>query len=149
MQNENWRKWIPYALLVVSFLGFIDATSLTIDHYTEATLPCTFTHACQVVTTSEYSEIIGIPVSLLGSLYYLSIFLGTCLYFEVKSSKLLRILSLATITGFIASLWFVYLQLFVIKAICQYCMLSAASSSILFALGMLNLKFSGSTRHDA
>lgn len=149
MQNAKLRKWIPYGFLVVSLLGFIDATSLTVDHYTSATLPCTLTHACQIVTTSAYSEIKGIPVALLGSLYYLGIFLITCLFFETKSEKLFRIVSSITAVGFLASIWFVSLQFFVLHAICQYCMISAGTSTILFALGLTFLKLASAPRHDA
>jgi uncharacterized membrane protein len=149
MQNEKQHKWLPRLFLIISGLGFLDATSLTVDHYTSATLPCTITHGCQIVTSSAYSEIVGVPVALLGALYYLSIFLATCVWFETKSEKLLQIISEGTILGFAASLWFVSLQLFVLHAICQYCMFSAGTSTLLFALGLMALKLARTPRHDA
>jgi len=125
-------RWYPFTILGVSALGFLDATYLTIQHYTQFTLPCTITQGCDLVTKSEYSFIMGIPVALLGALYYLAIFLGVYTILETKKYDYLRFVAIATTAGFFFSAWFVYLQFFVIKAICQYCMLSAITSTTMF-----------------
>lgn len=133
-------KWIPLAFLTISFLGFIDATYLTISHYAHVALPCTITFGCEVVTTSPYSVVFGVPVALTGALYYLAIFFGAATYRETKNALLLRGISLFTIAGLGASAWFVFAQLVLIKAICQYCMVSALTSTALFILGMYTLR---------
>ena len=125
-------RWYPFTILGVSILGFIDATYLTIQHYTQFTLPCTITQGCDLVTKSEYSFIAGVPVALLGALYYLAIFLGVYIILETKKYGYLRFVAIATTFGFLFSAWFVYLQFFVIHAICQYCMLSAITSTTMF-----------------
>ena len=130
-------RWYPLTILVVSILGFFDAAYLTIQHYTQFTLPCTITHGCDLVTKSVYSSILGVPVALLGALYYLVIFLATYIILETKKTEYLRFVAIATIAGFLFSAWFVYLQLFVIHAICQYCMLSALTSTTMFALSVV------------
>lgn len=130
-------RWYPLTILGVSIIGFFDAAYLTIQHYTQFTLPCTITHGCDLVTKSEYSQIMGIPVALLGALYYLAIFLAVYIMIETKKTEYLRFIAIATTFGFLFSAWFVYLQLFVINAICQYCMLSAATSTTMFVASIV------------
>ncbi|MDO8658841.1 MAG: vitamin K epoxide reductase family protein [Candidatus Levybacteria bacterium] len=65
----------PRIILVLiamfSFLGFLDAVYLTITHYQNVLPPCSLKLGCEKVLTSQFSTIIGIPISLLGSIYYL------------------------------------------------------------------------------
>lgn len=130
-------RWYPFTILGVSIVGFFDAAYLTIQHYTQFTLPCTITHGCDLVTKSEYSQIMGVPVALLGALYYLAIFLTVYIIIETKKTEYLRFIAIATTFGFLFSAWFVYLQFFVINAICQYCMLSAITSTTMFVASIV------------
>ena len=134
---------------IVALLGFADATYLTIEHYRNVIPPCTATGGCETVLTSSYSVIFGIPVSLLGSIYYLAILIGTFLYLESKHgsgtirahhSAILKWTFIATALGFGMSLWFVFLQLFVIHSICEYCMGSATTSTTLFIAAIFMLR---------
>lgn len=129
-------KWRPMAMLVFSFIGFVDATYLTIQHYSQGILPCVLFKGCDQVLTSPYAVIKGLPISLWGAIYYLTIFLAAIFFIDTKSRKSLLILSFLPIAGFVASLVLVYLQIFVIKALCTYCVVSALSSTILFFLGL-------------
>lgn len=138
-------RWFPIATLLLAALGFADATYLTIAHYTQFTLPCSITNGCDLVTTSAYSAIFGIPVALLGALYYASILLAMYIAaIELKNERAIKIIAVSTTLGFLFSLWFVYAQLFLIHAICQYCMLSALSSTVLFVVSMVYLRKVGS-----
>ncbi len=131
--------------LTVAALGFFDATYLTIEHYRGSIPPCTI-KGCEIVLTSEHAEIAGIPVALLGALYYLALLILSIAYLDSKKKTTIQLASYFTIAGFIASLYFVYLMLFVIKEICQYCLVSATTSTLLFIAGMyIVIK----TRHDS
>ena len=123
-----------------SFIGFLDATYLTIQHFRGAGLECAVLKDCDVVTTSQYAIIGGIPLALLGSVYYLSIFLLTFAYLDSKHNWLLPTIGKLTILGFLASLILVYLQIFVIHALCLYCLISACTSTCLFVLALIRLK---------
>ncbi len=142
-------KLIPnplvWAFLAVSFIGFIDASYLTVSHYTGADLNCNLTDGCGQVTSSEYSVIFGIPLALLGLFYYLSVFILSFLYLDIKKPEIFDFIRPLTVAGVLASAWFVYLQIYVIEAICQYCMLSALTSTILFILAMVSLKWRSSS----
>jgi len=117
-------------------MGAADAGYLTIKHYNGTPLACGITSGCERVTASVYSKLMGVPVSLLGVMYYLLIagLAGASLYAKDKTPLILA--SVFTAVGLLMSAWFVYLQLAVIKSICMYCMLSAGTSTMLFALGL-------------
>ncbi|MBI5754449.1 vitamin K epoxide reductase family protein [Candidatus Peregrinibacteria bacterium] len=148
MPSANLPKWLIWSLIIVSFLGFLDASYLTVAHYTGLTLRCNVFSGCEQVTTSPYSVVFGIPVALGGMFYYLTVLLATLFYFDSKKHGLLKYIASLTCVGFAASAWFVYLQLFVIKAICQYCMISATTSALLFIFGLIIFKkYAKKTHH--
>lgn len=134
------NKGIAIALISIALIGFSDASYLTIEHLRGAEPACGLIEGCGEVTSSEYATIMGIPVALGGALYYLSILLLSIAYLDVKKETILRVVAYLSPIGFLASLYFVYLQLFVIHAICIYCMGSAISSTLIFVLGMWLLK---------
>lgn len=124
---------------MVSFIGFLDATYLTAQHYLGFELNCSLLRGCETVTTSEYSVVAGVPVALLGALYYFVMVIGMFVYFDLQDKRILRFLMWLTLFGFFASLWFLYLQVFVIKALCLYCLVSITTSTLLFIFGMRTL----------
>src|SRR3989344_3155909 len=84
----------------------------------------------------KIAAIIFLAVSALGFLYYLTLLILSIAYLDSKKNATIRLASYFTIAGFTASLYFVYLMLFVIKEICQYCLVSATTSTLLFIAGM-------------
>ena len=122
------------AVLVVAIIGFADASYLAIEHYQGVVPPCSITGGCEKVLTSSYAEVLGIPVSLPGALFYLLVAAGAFAYLEGKHEKIFRYSQAFTIFGLLASAWFVFLQIFIIHSYCAYCMGSALTSTILFVL---------------
>lgn len=133
-------KILSLLFLAVSFLGFLDVTYLTAEHYLGLPLNCSVFEGCEQVVASKYATIGSIPVALFGAIYYLSIFLLAIFYLDTKRIVALILAVLLTPLGLSASLWFLYLQLFIIKALCLYCIISAISSTSLFILGIVTLK---------
>ena len=129
-------KYLVAFFFIVAFIGFIDASYLTLNHYAGIVPPCFITEGCDVVTTSAYSKIVGLPVALLGALYYLSMLVLMLYYIDKEDSRALKTISVLSLFGFIFSLWFVYAQIFVIRSLCTYCLLSAVTSTILFICGI-------------
>jgi uncharacterized membrane protein len=125
--------WIFVAF---AFIGFLDASYLAVQHYLGQVPPCSLVRGCEVVTTSRYAEIGGVPVALLGSLYYLGMMLFALRAWEAGDMRLLRYAGRFSMVGLAASAWFIFLQLFVLHALCMYCVASAASSTVLFITGM-------------
>lgn len=125
-------KWLVIALIVIGILGFIDASYLAAKHYAGVPIGCSLISGCETVTTSQYATVFNIPLALIGFVYYLVISTLLFVYLEARSSKVLRWLVVISAGGFATSLYLIYLQLFVIEAICVYCFGSAFMSTILF-----------------
>ncbi|MDE1966752.1 MAG: vitamin K epoxide reductase family protein [Patescibacteria group bacterium] len=134
---------VPVSLIIVvlavAIIGFADAGYLSIEHFKDVIPPCSITGGCEKVLTSQFAVILGIPVSLLGAAYYFSICCGLFAFLESRNHEVLRVTLLLTILGFLASLWFVFLQAFVIHSYCAYCLGSAATSTVLFILAAVIL----------
>lgn len=133
------NKFIFYSL-ILSFLGFIVASYLTILHYRNILPPCTITSGCELVLTSKYAVILGIPVALLGSLFYLSVIIICLLILTNYKKVFLNAFYLLVIIGIIVSLILTYIQAFLIHAFCQYCLTSEAITLGLAALAYLKYK---------
>lgn len=138
-QLPNIPRWLPTAFILVSFLGFIDSSYLTVKHFLATAPSCAIFDGCDVVTTSDYSEIMAIPVAMMGMFFYVTIFLLVIAYLDSKREGFLRLTSYLSIAGLLASVWFTYVQAFILEAYCFYCLLSAIGSAILFVLGMIVL----------
>lgn len=128
-------SWVPILILVVALIGFGDATFLTIKHYQNVIPPCTI-GGCESVLNSQYAEVLGIPVALFGAIYYLLISLSIFIYLDTKKEIYLRIPLMISFIGLISSIWFTYLQIFVIKAFCPYCAVSALTSFTIFGFAV-------------
>lgn len=121
------------AIASVAFLGFIDATYLTVKHFLGSIPPCT-TSGCETVLTSPYASILGLPVALIGAIYYLLVIgmAGNILPMPPRTRRVL-LQSLVSV-AFLGSLGFLYLQAVVIGAYCIYCLGSLAATSTLLLL---------------
>ncbi len=133
-------NWIIFAFIAVSLIGLADSSYLTAKHYLGTPINCSIFNGCDIVTTSSYSVILGIPVALMGVLFYLSFLLLTIFYIDSKNEKTLEFVARFSVIGVIASSWFLFLQIFIIKALCLYCLISATTSTALFVLGFIVLK---------
>ena len=134
MLKSTRNKVIIWFIVGLAFIGFFDATYLTVKHFTGGPLPCYIFSDCDVVTTSRYATVLNIPVALFGSIYYLLLVgLGILFIDRIKLFSLITIRRLAPL-GFISSLVLMYLQFFTLRSLCFYCVLSAAVCTIIFIL---------------
>lgn len=132
LQLHKLPKWIPILFLVLAIIGFADSTYLTIEHFQNKIPPCTI-GGCESVLSSGYAVIAGIPISLLGAMYYLLLIILLIIFLDTKKEIILRAHSIVSVIGFIASIGFMYIMIFIIKAFCPYCVVSASVSIITFA----------------
>jgi uncharacterized membrane protein len=115
---------------VLSLAGLADAVYLTVEHLSGRSVRCTVTSGCSEVLASPYATIGGYPLALLGALAYFTAFsLATLAAFG--SQRAGNLFALLVALMFATSLWLLYLQAFVLKAFCQYCLLSAAITTLL------------------
>lgn len=131
------------SILTLTVTGFIDARYLTLVHYKKVILVC---HQiplfvdCGKVLQSSYSTLFGIPLAVFGLINYSILILIIFLGFISQKRFFQYWLIIQTKIGFIASLYFIFLQIFVIKSLCLYCTISAVISTLLFFIIILNLK---------
>lgn len=129
-------KYLQYVIGGLGVLGFLDAIYLTILHYKNAIPPCALS-GCETVLTSSYATIAGVPISLLGALYYLAVvfFIGLLLSFTLSQRYIWRISTLLVVftgLGLLIGLGLVYIQAFVLHSLCQYCLASEVIDFLLF-----------------
>lgn len=103
---------------------------------------------CDEVLQSSYATIAGgIPVAAVGAVAYFTAFsLATLAAYGYDGAR--RLLTPLVVVMFISTLWFLYLQAFVIRAFCTYCLISAAVTTTLTLL-VLARKFLSSGRRLA
>ena len=128
---------------LVSLIGIFVALYLTLYKLGYiGTLVCSV-GSCETVQTSKWATMFGIPIGEWGVAFYVGV-LAVSLYGLTPSNADRRGISqvLVAMTGFgvVFSAWLTYLELFVINAICQWCVISAILTVILFVLSWLDLK---------
>ena len=106
------------AAVLVTLAGIGIAGYLTWAHFADQSVVCVQGGGCEEVQESSYSEIAGIPVAVLGLGSYLVVL--ALLLWDAPIARL----SAATLAlvGLFFSAYLIVLQLFVIDAICVWCM---------------------------
>ncbi|MDP2933241.1 MAG: vitamin K epoxide reductase family protein [bacterium] len=141
MDQQNLKKsnffWI-YVILALSLLGLVDAVYLTYSSLRGGELTCPLTGGCDIVTTSSYSHIAGVPIALMGVLYYLSVFVLALLIVRTKDTKGFRFIFYLSSLAFLFSLYLAYIQFFVLHTLCQYCLTSVVVSTLIFIVSLFS-----------
>jgi uncharacterized membrane protein len=133
MTIARFRAILYAATAIVALAGLADATYLSVQAFTGETLSCGGSPDCFRVLGSSYSKVGGIPVAMLGALAYFCVF--TFATFAAFGYARARTLLIPTIGAmFLATLWFLYVQAFVLHAYCRYCLFSAAITFLLAGL---------------
>lgn len=124
-----------FLLLALSIAGFFDSAYLTLTHYKNIAPPCEIAKGCETVLTSQFSTIFGIPVAIIGAIYFLFL-----IFVILQRGWLFRYLKFFAFLGVLASLYFFYTQAFILHAFCQYCILSEVIILGIFILSFKNKK---------
>lgn len=125
-------KWLPIVLFGAALIGFADASYLTAEHVRGVLPPCAIA-GCDQVLTSKYASVGGLPVAALGMLYYGTVLVLLIAFFDTANRRFLHVVCWIASAGMLGTLYFVTVQLVILKAICTYCMISAATSTTMFA----------------
>lgn len=124
-------------LLVLTFLGLADAWYLADSALTGSALACSISglaalSGCNQVAQSAYSQFLGVPLALYGVGFYAVLFVIAAVLFASPIRLLYRAAIALGVIGFLLSLYFVFLQVFVIKALCIYCLASMVIALLIF-----------------
>ena len=121
--------------LVLSVLGLAVAAYLTYVHYEGIRPVCGLGGDCEKVQTSEWADLAGIPVAVLGLAGYVLI-LGSLF---VRGENGLMAAALFSVVGFGFSCYLTYRELFTIDAICPWCVTSAVLLTLLAVVTVTRL----------
>jgi uncharacterized membrane protein len=102
--------------------------------------------SCETVNTSRYATLLGVPVAAWGSGVYVALL--TLALIGLQDAFLAsRAISwgLVIVSGWsvLFSGWLTYLELFVIRAICIWCVVSAAILTAIFVASLVDLRLRG------
>lgn len=130
-------KFIYFILII----GFLVSAYLAYNHYFSKSYVCIVNGGCDKVLTSKYSQVFNTPISLFGSIYFLILLIFLSLSKNFRFLE--KIVKIFVFIGFFVGLTLIYIQIFVLKAICIYCMIVDTIlliSPILFAFNKIKLR---------
>jgi uncharacterized membrane protein len=129
------RRWVPWVLAGAAYAGFVISLYLTFVHYRGYVSPCYVVKGCEGVQTSKYSVILGVPLALIGTVFFALMFylgIGVLTSSRVRVAQAYKVLAFA---GALAIIPLFLLQAIVLDAFCTYCV---ATEVIMLALWVLS-----------
>lgn len=130
------------AVPVLGLAGMAISTYLTYVHYASANTICLFGAKCDVVLTSSYSSMWGVPLALFGLVMYAVITaLGVWLW-RSRDSGWEHLIALGTygvaLAGIVFTGYLYCLEIFVIHAFCSWCIISSIVLTLILILSTAN-----------
>ncbi len=137
MQQRLYR-----ASLLLTVVGLVDALYLTWMKLSGNLSLCLGFGQCDVVNSSPYAEVYGIPVALLGALAYAALL--ALLLAEPRTAPDRRpwvryAVFVLAFAGTLYSAYLTYIEVAVLEAICPFCVISAVVITLLWLLSMARL----------
>ena len=128
-------------LIALAAIGLADSAYLTWIKWVEGGA-CYVSSGCEAVNSSQFASIGGVPIALLGAGAFLAILFTLLLeprneFFEFNGPLIIFGISLV---GVLYSAYLTYLELYVIHAICPFCVLSAVVLTLILILSALRLQ---------
>lgn len=126
--------WREAAAAAVALVGLLDSVYLTAEHLSGRSVRCVVVSGCDAVLSSSYATIFGtVPLAAAGAVAYFLVFsLATLSAFGYRGVR--RPLAGLVTLMFVFTLWLLYVQGFVLRAFCTYCLISAAVTTTLAVL---------------
>ena len=128
-------------ITALAIIGLLVSIYMTIYKFTDNDAMCIGSGGCSVVNSSRYSEVNGIPVAILGIFGYAAIL--ALLFLENRSGFFqdngIMMLFGVTLTGFLFTLYLIYVEVALIKAYCPFCLTSQAVMTVIFILSVIRL----------
>jgi uncharacterized membrane protein len=135
-------------VLIFAGCGLAVSVYLTIAHYTSpAVLACSASGLvnCERVTTSAQSTFLGIPVAVLGCVWFATmVFISTQGRWDRPALHQARIVS--SVVGVAFALWLVFAELAIIGAICLWCSIAHIFAFAIFLVVLIEASYPQPTR---
>lgn len=132
----HFPRYLIIILLLCAAAGFADSAFLTARHLQGIIPPCGGLGNCDEVLTSRFASIGPVPVAAFGMGYYGAVLVLLVAYFDTGSRRFAHWAAWVVTAGMLGTLYFLAVQLFVLKAFCPYCLLSALLTTTMFVLSV-------------
>ncbi len=134
-------KRLSQLTIALSIIGLLVSIYMTIYKITSNDAMCVGSKDCSVVNASPYSEVKGIPVAVIGVAGYLALLGVQWLerkpgWFQQNGTMVFFALS---VTGFLFTLYLIFLEVALIKAYCPFCIASQAAMVLIFIISVIRL----------
>jgi uncharacterized membrane protein len=135
------EKRLSQLAIVLTIVGLLVSIYMTIYKITSNDSMCIGSGDCKTVNASRYAEVYGIPVAVLGVAGYSAILAVLILerrpgFFRENGTLVLFGLSL---TGFLFTLYLIFVEVALIKAYCPFCITSQTVMTIIFIISVIRL----------
>ena len=134
-------KWLYRISVVLVLIGLAVSIYMTIYKVTSNNAMCLGSGDCSTVNASRYAEVYGIPVATIGIAGYFAILLTHWYerrdkFFEKNGPMIIFGMAL---TGFLFTLYLIYVEFALLNAICPFCLTSQISMTIIFIISVIRL----------
>jgi len=135
------EKWLYRTSMILAIIGLLVSIYMTIYKVTSNDALCLGSGDCSTVNASRYSEVYGIPVATVGIAGYFAILLVHWYerrdkFFEKNGPMIIFGLALA---GFIFTVYLIYIEFAVLRALCPFCLTSQAAMTVIFIISIIRL----------
>lgn len=128
-------------VFIFSLLGLLVSAFLLYEYSLNGPVVCPIGTGCDTVRTSPYSQFLGISIPVLGIAFYLAMAILAVVHTHELPTKLIRKLQLlGAVSGVGFGAYLTYLEAFVIRAYCFWCVLSFIISLMILASIILGRK---------
>jgi len=137
----NTSPYPRMAIALMSLIGLFDALYLSLERLTGGALVCPVGGGCETVQSSAYAIMLGVPVAYIGVAGYAALLVAALLALNLDrlaGIPLDRLLVALASVALLAGLYFSYLQVAVIGAICFWCVVAALLDLGIWAAALIN-----------
>lgn len=119
-------------VFIFSLLGLFISAFLLYEYNTSGPIVCPIGGGCDTVRASQYSHFLGISIPILGVVFYLAMAALSVVHSHQLPAKLLfKLKLLGAIGGVGFGVYLTFLEAFVIKAYCFWCVTSFIISLVI------------------
>jgi uncharacterized membrane protein len=136
------------AIAVLALIGLFDAAYLALERIIGGTIVCPVGGGCETVQSSAYAILFGVPVAYIGVAGYAALLIAALLALNLDriagvalDAVLLALGSVALLAG----IYFTYLQIAVIGAICFWCAVAALLDLAIWIAAFVNWRMAHSS----
>ena len=128
------KKFIPWIIIILIIISIL-FSSLIFYFSLKGKTFCTFGDSCGNVQNSDYGTLFGMPVSLFGTFSFSLLLLLYLVSLKTPSFEVYFVFS--SIIGSLFSLYFIFIQFFLLHAFCSSCLIVDGSALLILLLFFL------------